>query len=195
METMLEAASPRCGGGGRDAGAVGSNSRAGMRGGGGRARGYFLPDEEELIRLRYSQYLGIAGGADGNAGRAGGCGRAGRGWSGRDRLPVFATAFAAACVLMRADRFLVELAAERPVVWKKLDEEDPLAGIPRKTFTAIYKAVSDPLNARRFLVAADFYAEAPRGDPRAGGGSGGGAGGGTAAWRRSRGSSGGGAMR
>lgn len=77
----------------------------------------------------------------------------------RDRLPVFATAFAAACVLMRVDRFLVELAAERPVVWKKLDEEDPRAGIPRKTFTAVYKAVSDPVNARRFLLAADFYAK------------------------------------
>ena len=119
-------------------------------------RGYFLPDEEELIRLRYSQYLSLRAALIETLGGLGEI--AGRGtveW--RDRLPVFATAFAAACVLMRADRFLIELAAERPVVWKKLDEEDVRSGIPRKTFTAVYKAVSDPVNARRFLIAADFH--------------------------------------
>lgn len=122
------------------------------------ARGYFLPDEEELIRLRYSQYLGLRAALVATLDAL--AGAAGRGrveWA--DRLPVFATAFAAACVLLRADRLLVELAADRPVVWKKLDEADPLAGIPRKTFTSIYKAVSDPRNARRFLTAADFHAE------------------------------------
>jgi hypothetical protein len=119
-------------------------------------RGYFLPDEEELIRLRYSQYLSLRAALSETLGGLGEI--AGRGaveW--RDRLPVFATAFAAACVLMRADRFLIDLAAERPVVWKKLDEEDVRSGIPRKTFTAVYKAVSDPVNARRFLIAADFH--------------------------------------
>jgi hypothetical protein len=122
------------------------------------ARGYFLPDEEELIRLRYSQYLGLrAALVETLDALAGAAGRGRVEWA--DRLPVFVTAFAAACVLMRADRLLVELAAERPVVWKKLDEADPLAGIPRKTFTTVYKAISDPLNARRFLTAADFHAE------------------------------------
>jgi hypothetical protein len=121
-------------------------------------RGYFLPDEEEFIRLRYSQYLGLRAALLETLGGLGE--RAGRGaveW--RDRLPVFVAAFATACILMRANRFLVELAAERPVVWKKLDEADARAGIPRKTFTAVYQAVSNPVNARRFLTAADFHAK------------------------------------
>jgi hypothetical protein len=67
------------------------------------------------------------------------------------------TAFAATCLLTRADRFLADLAAERPVLWKKLDEEDLRTGIPRKSFTGIFKAVSHPLNAGRFLMAVDFY--------------------------------------
>ncbi|HVJ46845.1 MAG TPA: YiiX/YebB-like N1pC/P60 family cysteine hydrolase, partial [Luteolibacter sp.] len=75
----------------------------------------------------------------------------------RDRLPVFAAAFACACVLMRATRFVIDLAKDRDVVWKKLDEEDPAASIPRKTFTALYKAVSSSKNPRRFIAAADFY--------------------------------------
>lgn len=119
-------------------------------------RGYFLPDEDEFIRLRYSQYLGLrAAMLDTLAELGDAAGRGAVEW--RDRLPVFAAAFAAACVLIRADRYLVDLAAVRPVVWKKLDEEELRAGIPRKTFTGIYKAVSDPANLKRFLFAADFY--------------------------------------
>ena len=127
------------------------------------ARGYFLPDEEEFIRLRYSQYLGLRAALLETLGGLGEA--AGRGaveW--RDRLPVFVAAFATACILMRANRFLVDLAAERPVVWKKLDEADPRAGIPRKTFTAVYQAVSNPVNARRFLTAADFHRQTSRRD-------------------------------
>ncbi|MCU0748667.1 MAG: hypothetical protein MUF13_03880 [Akkermansiaceae bacterium] len=122
------------------------------------ARGYFLPDEEELVRLRYSQYLGLrAALGETLAMLAERSGWHDAEWKGR--LPYFTAAFAAACVLMRVDRFLVELAAERPVVWKKLDEADPRAGVPRKSFTEIYKAVSAPVNLRRFLSAADFYQE------------------------------------
>ena len=119
-------------------------------------RGYFLPDEEELIRSRYSQYWGLRAALMETVGELGAL--AGRGqveW--RDRQPVFATAFAAACVLTRADRFLVELAADRPAVWKKLDEADLRSGIPRKSFTQVYKSISHPVNSRRFLIAADFY--------------------------------------
>lgn len=120
------------------------------------ARGYFLPDEDEVIRLRYSQYLGLRAAmleTLAELGEAAGHGEVE--W--RDRLPVFATAFAVACVLMRADRYLVELAAGRSVVWKKLDEADVRTGIPRKTFAGIYKAVSRPANLKRFLQAVDFH--------------------------------------
>ncbi len=119
-------------------------------------RGYFLPDEEELVRLSYSQYLGLrAAMLETFAELEAVAGRNEVEW--RNRLPVFAAAFASACVLSRADRYVVELAAGRPVVWKKLDEEDRRAGIPRKTFTGIYKSVSHPANLTRLVFAADFY--------------------------------------
>lgn len=120
------------------------------------ARGYFLPDEEEVLKLRYAQYLGARAALLGTIGSLGGAAGGGAvAW--RGRLPVFATAFAAACVLLRGDRFLVDLAHDHPLLWKKLDEPDPGAGIPRKSFTAIHKALGDPVNQTRFLAAADFH--------------------------------------
>lgn len=119
-------------------------------------RGYFLPDEEEKVRSVYAGYLGLRAGlletlADVEAH----AGRGGIEW--KERLPFFVTAFAAACLVLRADRFVVDVAADCPVLWKKLDEEDPRTGIPRKTFTAIFKALSHPANTLRFLAAVDFY--------------------------------------
>lgn len=119
-------------------------------------RGYFLPDEDALVRQRYIQYLAVRGALLATLEELGAA--AGDGdISWKERLPVFTAAFAAACVLMRATRFIVDLAKARDVVWKKLDEEDSVAGIPRKTFTALYKASSGATNLRRFLAASDFY--------------------------------------
>jgi hypothetical protein len=59
--------------------------------------------------------------------------------------------------VIRTDRFVVDMAADNPVLWKKLDEQDPRTGIPRKTFTGIFKAAAEPRNAFRFLAAADFF--------------------------------------
>ncbi len=120
------------------------------------ARGYFLPDEDALVRLRYFQYLAVRGALLVTLEElAAVAGAGGRDW--RGRLPVFVTAFAAACMLMRASGYVVRLAKDRPVVWKKLDEADPAAGIPRKTFTALYKSVSSGKNWKRFIAAADFH--------------------------------------
>lgn len=119
-------------------------------------RGYFLPDEDERIRLRYTQYLAVrAGLLETMHDCAGAAGSDDRSWE--SKLPWFLTAFAAACMLMRANRFLVDVAAERSVVWKKLDEPMPEAGLPAKSFTTIYRSISSPSNAWRFLQAADFY--------------------------------------
>ncbi len=120
------------------------------------ARGYFLPDEDDAVRMRFRQYLGIrAALLETLEALTVETGYMASGWE--RQLPGFVAAFACACVLMRADRFLVDLAANRPVVFKKLDEEDRAAGVRRKTFTRIYRAMSNPLNAVRFLMAADFY--------------------------------------
>ncbi|MBK1881849.1 hypothetical protein JIN85_05455 [Luteolibacter pohnpeiensis] len=119
-------------------------------------RGYFLPDEDVLVRLRYSQYLTVrAALLETIADLSVAAGRGSAQW--QEKLPVFVTAFAAACLLMRVTRFIVDQAAERSVVWKKLDEADGPAGIPRKTFTSLYKSSSSGENAWRFIAAADFY--------------------------------------
>jgi hypothetical protein len=51
----------------------------------------------------------------------------------------------------------VDLASQNPVLWKKLDEENRACGIPRKSFTTIYKALTSPRNQLRFLEAADYF--------------------------------------
>jgi len=120
------------------------------------ARGYFLPDEEEVVRARYAGYLGVRVALLESLAELGeAAGNAVADW--RARLPVFATAFAAACLLMRGTRFIVDMAAERPVIWKKLDEADPLTRVPRKSFTMLYRAATSPVNLGRFIAAADFY--------------------------------------
>ena len=120
------------------------------------ARGYFLPDEEEAVRARYRAYLSLRvvllESLDELAAAAGANGEA---WS--RRLPVFATAFATACVLARTNRFLTDLARHEPVLWKKLDEPDAAAGVPRKSFTRIFKAATRPSALRLFLAATDYY--------------------------------------
>jgi hypothetical protein len=47
-------------------------------------------------------------------------------------LRVFGTAFCAASMLMRSAAFLLDLAKDQPVVWKKLDEAEPRFGLERK---------------------------------------------------------------
>ncbi len=122
------------------------------------ARGYFLPDEEEWVKLRYSQYLALRSSLLVTIEEIGTL--AGRGsveWS--SRLSLFTTAFSAACILLRANRFIVDLADQYSILWKKLDEEDRTSGIPRKSFTTIYQALTSPRNQLRFLYAADYYTQ------------------------------------
>ncbi len=122
------------------------------------ARGYFLPDEEEWVKLRYSQYLALRASLLVTIEEIGTL--AGRGsveWS--SRLSLFTTAFSAACILLRANRFIVDLADQYSILWKKLGEEDRTSGIPRKSFTTIYQALTSPRNQLRFLYAADYYVQ------------------------------------
>jgi hypothetical protein len=121
-------------------------------------RGYFLPDEEEWMKLRYSQYLTLRASLLTTIEEIGAlAGRDHVEWN--SRLPLFATAFSAACILLRANRFIVDLASQYSVLWKKLDEEDRISGIARKSFTTIYKAFTSPRNQLRFLNAAEHYTQ------------------------------------
>ena len=110
------------------------------------ARGYFHPDEEELIVLRYTQYLALRSALiqilEDLQHHLGRIVTGWRRWP--HRMPVFLTAYAAGCLRHRAAGHLVRLAAGRPVVWKKLDEENVHARLPRKSFTHIYREYSRP---------------------------------------------------
>lgn len=119
-------------------------------------RGYFSPDEDEAVRLRYIQYLSLRAAMLGTLeDLVAASGTAEKDW--RLRLPAFATAFAAACVLSRATRFLTGLAASHPVLWKKLEEDDRRLGLPRKTFSRLYRQSVSPAALARFHAAAEFY--------------------------------------
>jgi hypothetical protein len=122
------------------------------------ARGYFHPAEDEEIELRYAQYLRVRTVLlEVLALMEGASGKGGREWEGR--LAPFVTAFAAACLLVRGSHGLASQAEASRLLRKKLDEADPSRGIPRKTFTSIYRASTDTLRLARFSAAADFYYE------------------------------------
>ena len=103
-------------------------------------RGYYLPDEDERLREVYSRYLAARGTL----------------WEmvlalkprfkerGDEelRLQVFGLSYCAAAMLVRSANFVIGLAKERPVVWKKLDEAESRYGIERKTFTRLYRNLS-----------------------------------------------------
>ena len=85
-------------------------------------RGYYLPDEDERLREVYRRYLVARGTL----------------WEmvltlkprlkerddEEERLRVFGVSFCAAAMLVRSASFVIGLAKERPVVWKKLDEAE-----------------------------------------------------------------------
>ncbi|MCW1883941.1 YiiX/YebB-like N1pC/P60 family cysteine hydrolase [Luteolibacter flavescens] len=120
------------------------------------ARGYFTPDEDEALRVRYAQYLGVRGALLSTVAELEqACSPRMGGWE--RRLPAFAVAFAAACLLLRQARSLAALAGGHPLLAKKLDEPSALHGIPRKTFTALFRATTDPARLMQFREAVLFY--------------------------------------
>ncbi|MCW1913322.1 YiiX/YebB-like N1pC/P60 family cysteine hydrolase [Luteolibacter sp. GHJ8] len=119
-------------------------------------RGYIAPDEDEEIKLRYTQYLSVRTALLSLLGTMEpASGRNAAEW--RSGLPRFSAAFAAACLLLRGALGLVDQAKGSRLLRKKLDEADSLRGIPRKTFTAIYRSCTDTSRLHRFRDAADFY--------------------------------------
>ena len=124
------------------------------------ARGYFLPDEDEGLRELYSHYLAlrlsllecvreVSGGK--------------LSVKGTESLPRFIVAYAAACLLMRAGNFIVEMATAHPIVMKKLDEPELRFGLEATLFTRIYKSLTSPKRRWAFFEATRYY-EAHRAD-------------------------------
>jgi len=116
------------------------------------ARGYYLPDEDERLRQVYGTYLTARAAL----------------WEMIDELApyqrekdtrIFGIAFCAAAALVRSATFLVDLARNRPTVWKKLDEAEPRYGLQRKSFTRIYKNISSIRWMWRYQEASRYYAK------------------------------------
>ena len=114
------------------------------------ARGYYLPDEDERLREVFCTYL---------------TGRAAL-WEMIEELRphlhekdsrVFGLAFCAAAMLVRSASFLVNLARNRPTVWKKLDEAEPRYGLKRKSFTRIYRNITSYRWMWRYHEATRYY--------------------------------------
>ena len=143
-------------------------------------RGYFLPDEDDRVRGVFARYLSVrvvlleavdamgpvydALGAGDDVGEVDD-----ENWI--SCLRAFVVGFTAAAILVRMGAYMVDLAAKRPVVWEKLDEPEPRYGIPKKSFSAIYKRLGSTRQMWRFHEALMFYevhredVEALSGDP------------------------------
>ena len=122
------------------------------------SRGYFLPDEDERVRLRYAQYLAErAALLSALQGMEAVCGSSGEAWGGR--RPAFLVALAASTLLVRRTRELLAIAGRSRLLRKKLDEADAIHGLPRKTFTQLYRATTSIRRLTRLRDALDFYLE------------------------------------
>jgi len=122
-------------------------------------RGYFTPEEDDRLRACFARYLTARAGLlqtidelrpavleDDNR-------------PSQDRLRAFAIAYCAACLLVRAGRFIVEQGSADRVLRRKLDEAAPSFGTPRKMFTQVYRSVTSPRRAWQMLDAARFAEE------------------------------------
>lgn len=123
------------------------------------ARGYYDPVEDERLRENYARYLAVRvaiwdmilslrpfmttrvskAKLDDNETRA------------------FAIAFCGAELLVQSGEYLIGLAKDRPLVWQKLDEAEARYGIPRKSFTRIYRSLTSARKMRWFYRACEFY--------------------------------------
>lgn len=120
-------------------------------------RGYFLPDEDERLREMYRRYLrtrsvlleSIA------ALEPYVIGKEEAEWE--ERLRIFAAAFTAATVLVRSARYIVGIAADRFLVWKKLDEAELRYGIPKNSYSAMFKNLTSTRRMWRFYESIRFY--------------------------------------
>lgn len=122
-----------------------------------RSRGYFLPDEDDLVRTRFSSYLTTRAALQSVLEDL------------RPYVPdefkeptprnpeVFLLAFCTACMLIRSGRFLVDTLKNDRMFWRKLDEAEPRYGIPRKQFTKIYRSLTSPRNMMIFRQAIRYF--------------------------------------
>ena len=123
------------------------------------ARGYYDPVEDERLRETYASYLGMRVAI----------------WQTiqnlkprfrrykkgqvltQGELQAFGIAFCGAEIIVRTGEYLIGLARERDIVWKKLDEGELRYGLKRKSFTRLYRQLTSNFTMRRFYQARDYF--------------------------------------
>jgi hypothetical protein len=123
------------------------------------ARGYYHPDEDERLHEVYVTYLGVRAALWEAVGSLQPLlnGEIDEPFDWEEHLRGFGVAFAASAMLVRAGSYMLEMAKDRPVVWKKLDAAEPRFGIPRKSFTQVYENLSSTRRMWRYHEAWRFY--------------------------------------
>ncbi|MFT5905427.1 MAG: hypothetical protein ACI9E1_001025 [Cryomorphaceae bacterium] len=118
-------------------------------------RSYYLPDEDERLRLVFASYLrtrsilveAIDSIMPVLADKLN--------W--RNELRTFSIGFTAGCLLVRATKYIIQTAKQNPVIWKKLDEPEIRYGIERKTISRLYESLSSPKKMLQFHQATRFF--------------------------------------
>lgn len=123
------------------------------------ARGYYDPLEDERLRETYAAYLGMRVAI----------------WQTiqnlkphfrrykmgqtltQGELQAFGIAFCGAEIIVRTGEYLIGLARERDIVWKKLDEAELRYGLKRKSFTRLYRQLTSNFTMRGFYQARDYF--------------------------------------
>ena len=126
------------------------------------ARGYFDPVEDERLRDAYARYLAIRVSL----------------WdiiqsqkpaihrmqtapkmAEEEDIRAFAIAFCAAEIIVRTSEYLIDLARDRRIIWRKLDEAESRYGIKRKSFTRLYRQLTSAYRMHGFYRACAVYDE------------------------------------
>ncbi len=119
------------------------------------ARGYYLPDEDDRLRLVYSDYLRVRAILLDTINTLPSLSQLKKDWE--EDLEAFTIAYSAACALIRAASYILDVAKSKPVIWNKLDEAEERFGIKRKSLTQLYKSSTNPMRMWRFFEATKFY--------------------------------------
>lgn len=130
-------------------------------------RGYYDPIEDERLREAYARYLGIRVSIwqmiqtlkprfEKFKSRAASLGEA--------EYQAFGIAFCGAEIIVRTGEYLIDLARERDLVWKKLDEAELRYGLKRKSFTRLYRQLTSAFKMHGFYQASLNLPTASRGD-------------------------------
>jgi len=124
------------------------------------SRGYFNPIEDERLRDAYARYLAIrvslwdiikshqpaARRVTTHIETA----------TAKD-LRDFSVAFCAAEIIVRTGEYLIDLARDRDIIWRKLDEADSRYGIARKRFTRLYRQLTSAYRMHGFYRACEIF--------------------------------------